>query len=312
MGDTVAIESTARIELDGRRLAGLRHLGLRHRLPFYPSVIPTTDGRRIGVYQHSAAGRDLLSEALRRLGATMIDIGRTDHFVPVDTEAVGPDDAAKFRRWVAENDLEVLVSTDGDGDRPLLVDETGIVLRGDALGALTARHLEADAVATPLNSSTAVERCGWFSAVRRTRIGSPDVVEAIEQLRNEGARLPVGYEAIGGFLLGGAVVGSDGQSLAPLPTRDAMTPIVAMLSAMTANGCTLSALGASLPERVTASDRLLSVPASTSRQLLAALAADGPAQWRLLEGIAARPVAVDDNVQDLSHIAARGGSFQVG
>lgn len=273
-------------------------------------------GRRTGVYQHSAAGRDLLSETLRRLGATVIDIGRTDHFVPVDTEAVGPDDAAKFRRWVAESDLEVLVSTDGDGDRPLLVDETGTVLRGDALGALTARHLGADAVATPFNSSTAVERCGWFSAVRRTRIGSPYVVEAIEQLRNEGARLPVGYEANGGFLLGGAVVGADGQSLAPLPTRDAMTPIVAMLSAMTANGCTLSVLGASLPERVTASDRLLSVPASASGRLLAALAADGAAQWRLLEGIAARPVAVDilDGVRmtlasgDIVHLRASGNA----
>jgi len=142
------------------------------------------------------------------------------------------------------------------------------------------------------------------------------VVEAIEQLRNEGARLPVGYEANGGFLLGGAVGGSDGQSLAPLPTRDAMTPIVAMLSAMTVNGCTLSALGASLPERVTASDRLLSVPAGTSRQVLAALAADGAAQWRLLEGIAARPVAVDtlDGVRmtlasgDIVHLRASGNA----
>ena len=150
----------------------------------------------------------------------------------MDTEAVGPDDAAKIRRWVAENDLDVLVSTDGDGDRPLMVDATGAVLRGDALGALTARHRRADAVATPLNSSTAVERCGWFPRYVRTRIGSPYVVEAIEQLRNDGARLPVGYEANGGFLLGGAVVGSGGRTLARLPTRDAMTPIVAMLSAM--------------------------------------------------------------------------------
>ena len=57
-------------------------------------------GRRIGVYQHSAAGRDLLSATLRRLGAEVIDIGRTDRFVPIDTEAVAPEDAARLRDWV--------------------------------------------------------------------------------------------------------------------------------------------------------------------------------------------------------------------
>ena len=136
-----------------------------------------------------------------------------------------------------------------------------------------------------------MERCGWFPTARRNRIGSPYVVEAIEQLRNDGARLPVGYEANGGFLLGGTVVGSDGRALARLPTGGAMTPIVAVLSAMTTNGCTLSALAGTLPERVTASDRLFSVPASISGRLLATLAVDGAAQWGLLEGIAARPSA---------------------
>ncbi len=160
-------------------------------------------GGRIGVYQHSAAGRDLLVETLRRMGATVIEIGRTDRFVPVDTEAVAPEDAARFRVWVRESGLDALVSTDGDGDRPLVVDETGTFLRGDAVGALTARQLGADAVATPLNASTALERSGWFPAVLRTRIGSPYVIEGIDRLRAGGARLPVGYEANGGFLLGG-------------------------------------------------------------------------------------------------------------
>ena len=142
------------------------------------------------------------------------------------------------------------------------------------------------------------------------------MIEAIEQLRNEGASLSVGYEANGGFILGGTVVGDDGRPLARLPTRDAMTLIVAMLSAMTTNSCTLSALGASLPERVTASDRLLSVAANTSDRLLATLAVDAAAQWGLLEDIAARPVSVDtlDGVRmtlasgDIVHLRASGNA----
>ena len=155
-----------------------------------------------------------MGEALRRLGAEVIAIGRTDRFVPIDTEAVAPEDAARLRDWVHAHRLEALVSTDGDGDRPLIADETGTTLRGDAVGALTARFLGADAVATALSSSTAVERCGWFPTVRRTRIGSPWVIEAIDEMKRAGARLPVGYEANGGFLLGGtAVAAMAGPSL---------------------------------------------------------------------------------------------------
>jgi phosphomannomutase len=273
-------------------------------------------GRRIGVYQHSAAGRDLLSATLRRLGAEVIDIGRTDRFVPIDTEAVAPEDAARLRDWVQEHRLEALVSTDGDGDRPLIANETGTTLRGDAVGALTARFLGADAVATPLSSSTAVERCGWFPTVRRTRIGSPWVIEAIVEMKRAGARLPVGYEANGGFLLGGTAVAPDGRTLPALPTRDAMTPIVALLSAMAADGRTLAELAADLPSRVTASDRVPEVPEEVSGRLLAALSADAAARWALLDGIAAPPAAVDtlDGVRmtlasgEIVHLRASGNA----
>lgn len=272
-------------------------------------------GRRIGVYQHSAAGRDLLAETLRRMGADVTEIGRTEQFVPVDTEALAPEDAARFRVWVSEHGLDALVSTDGDGDRPLLVDETGTFLRGDAVGAITARQLGADSVATPLNASTAVERCGWFQAVLRTRIGSPHVIEGIERLRAGGARLPVGYEANGGFLLGGDAVAGD-RTLAALPTRDAMAPIVAMLSAASASGGRLSGLAASLPERATASDRLPEVPAGVSGPLLTRLAGDAAARSELLAGIASRPLAVDtlDGVRmtlesgDIVHLRASGNA----
>ena len=272
-------------------------------------------GRRIGLWQHSAAGRDLTRATLEGLGAEVVVLGRTDDFVPIDTEAIADADAARIARWVREHRLDALVSTDGDGDRPLVADETGAVLRGDALGALAGHALGADAVACPLNASTALERSGWFAQVRRTRIGSPYVVAAIEALAAEGARLAVGYEANGGFLLGGAAEGPDGRRLAPLPTRDALAPICAVLAAAVRAGRPLSALVASLPQRITASDRLPDFPETASGPLLAALGRDADARARLLDGLA--PVTAIDTLDgvrltlatgDVVHLRASGNA----
>ena len=46
-------------------------------------------GKRIGVYEHSSAGRDLYAPLLRQLGAEVVSLERSDEFVPIDTEAVG-------------------------------------------------------------------------------------------------------------------------------------------------------------------------------------------------------------------------------
>ena len=53
----------------------------------------TLNGKRILVYQHSAVGRDLLVEILERLGAQVVTGGRSDTFVPIDTENI---DAAQL------------------------------------------------------------------------------------------------------------------------------------------------------------------------------------------------------------------------
>jgi phosphomannomutase len=80
-------------------------------------------GQRIGLYAHSAVGRDVLAAILTGLGADVIELGRSDTFIPVDTEAVNPEVRAQIKAWVTEHRLDALVSTDGDSDRPLLADE---------------------------------------------------------------------------------------------------------------------------------------------------------------------------------------------
>ena len=274
-------------------------------------------GWRVGVYQHSAVGRDLLPEILTALGAETVALGRSDAFVPIDTEAVRPEDEALARNWTATHRLDALVATDGDGDRPLIANESGTFLRGDLLGVLTARALGADAVATPISSNTALERSGWFDRVVRTCIGSPYVIEAMERLSADGARLPVGYEANGGFLLGGTAAGDGSRTLAPLPTRDALAPMLATLVMAARDGVPLSALAARLPARFTASDRLQETPPEHSRPFLTELRDNAAAREQLLAALGGPCVAAinaTDGVRmtlagdEIAHLRASGNA----
>tara|TARA_B100000378_G_scaffold267586_1_gene253991 strand:- start:3420 stop:4928 length:1509 start_codon:yes stop_codon:yes gene_type:complete len=234
-------------------------------------------GMRLGIYQHSAVGRDLLTDLAEALGAQTVPLGRSERFIPVDTEAVRPEDQALARSWAKNLALDAILSTDGDSDRPLLADETGAWLRGDVLGICAARALGLRAVATPVSCNSAVERSVFFDMVRRTRIGSPFVIEAMNALIDEGQAGVCGYEANGGFLLG-TDVNVDGRTLAALPTRDAILPMVAMLVDARRHNAPLSALQARLPERYTFSDRLQAFPTARSEALIAHLEQGGSAE----------------------------------
>ena len=180
----------------------------------------TLKGRRIGVYSHSAVGREVMFATLRGLGAEAVEFGRSETFIPVDTEAVVPEVARQIAAWVQENRLDALISTDGDSDRPLLADETGRILPGDILGQIAAQALGAETVVTPVSSNSGVMQKG-FARVIRTKIGSPFVIAAMEAA---GGRV-VGYEANGGFLLGFDAA-LPGGVITALPTRDFMLPIL--------------------------------------------------------------------------------------
>lgn len=249
-------------------------------------------GARVAVYEHSSAGRDVLRDILAALGAEVLALGRTDTFVPIDTEAVGAEDIARGAQWAAEYRFDAILSTDGDADRPLIGDEHGVWFRGDMVGALCAQFLHADAVVTPVSSNTAVEKCGAFRQVLRTRIGSPYVIAGMEQVEAAKGGIVVGYEANGGFLLG-SDISRDGQRLAALPTRDAVLPMLALLSMARQRGCRLSELARGLPARFTYSDRLQEFPTNTSVALVAALQRDHDAIAALMAPQSGPVVQVD-------------------
>ena len=226
---------------------------------------PWLTGKRIGIYEHSSAGRDLYYRIFEKLGAQVIALERSDEFVPIDTEAVSEADTLKAINWSKEFDLDMIFSTDGDGDRPLVSDEKGNWLRGDILGLLSAEALNIEALAIPVSCNTAIESCERFAHVERTKIGSPYVIAEFYNLAKKFDSV-AGFEANGGFLLGSDVQ-LNGHPLKALPTRDAVLPAIMLLAA--ASEGVISTLVNDLPKRFTHSDRIQNFATEKSQAIIA-------------------------------------------
>ncbi|HHD7223534.1 TPA: phosphomannomutase [Citrobacter freundii] len=226
--------------------------------------IPFLKNKRIGIYEHSSAGRELYKPLFEALGAEVISLGRSDNFIPIDTEAVSEEDSEQAIRWAEHFKLDAIFSTDGDGDRPLISDEKGNWLRGDVLGLLCSLALNADAVAIPVSCNSIISSCHFFKHVELTKIGSPYVIAAFPELSKSYERI-AGFEANGGFLLGSDVV-INGKLLPALPTRDAVLPAIMLL--YSSRDKNVSSLVEQLPCRYTHSDRLQNVSLEQSRKLI--------------------------------------------
>ena len=234
-------------------------------------------GKRILVYQHSAVGRDLLVETLPSFGAEVIPSGRSDEFVPIDTENIDAvqlaiiqtlaDDAA-----AKHGTPDAIVSTDGDSDRPLILGlDNGAVrfFNGDLLGMITAEYLGADSVVVPISCNDAIDRGVLAPVVEaKTRIGSPFVIAGMQEGVGRGRKVVCGWEANGGFLTGSDIE-RHGNVLTALPTRDAILPILCVLFAAARTNIGLPALFAALPRRYSRAALLKQFPRSTSRRIVA-------------------------------------------
>ena len=225
----------------------------------------TLKGKKIGIYEHSSAGRDIYMVLFEKLGAEVISLGRSDEFVPIDTEAVSDEDKQRALDWSNEYSFDAIFSTDGDGDRPLIADENGNWLRGDILGLLCSQLLNIEALATPVSCNTAIEKSASFKQVKRTKIGSPYVIAEFAELAEQYTSV-AGFEANGGYLLGSDIT-FNGKLLKALPTRDALLPALILL----AQPEHVSELLAKLPQRFTASDRIKDFARDKSLQIITAL-----------------------------------------
>ncbi|HTZ52039.1 MAG TPA: mannose-6-phosphate isomerase, class I [Spirochaetia bacterium] len=197
----------------------------------YTSAFPAgaLAGTSVLVWEHSAVGRDLLARVLSELGARVVSAGRSDSFVPVDTEAVTEEMLRQVQALADGNggpSLAAVVSTDGDSDRPLVfaVREGRVsFIPGDLLGLLAARWLGVRHVAVPVSVNDAVDESCRSAGIElvKTKIGSPHVISALKE---------AGWEGNGGFLTGAPLPVPGGSTLRPLPTRDAVLPILCGLA----------------------------------------------------------------------------------
>jgi len=230
-------------------------------------------GLTVGVYQHSSVARDVIVDLLEALGARTLALGRATSFIPVDTEALREEDEALARQWAGEHKLDAIVSADGDADRPLIFDGNGAFVRGDLIGAITAKSLGSEAIVTPVTSNSALEASGVFATVFRTRVGSPYVIEGIAEAARSGAQAIVGFEANGGILLGSDIL-RDNYRLSALPTRDAMLPILCSLREIVAQGKSLADIASAFGFKAAASNRLKEVSTEKSAVFVSRLQKD--------------------------------------
>lgn len=225
----------------------------------------TLDGLKIGIYQHSSVARDLLPEILENAGAKVTPLGRSDKFIPVDTEALRPEDKSALEQWTSEHQFDAIVSTDGDADRPLIADERGQFVPGDTVGAMTARYLAAQTVVTPVTSNGAMEM-RLCAKIVRTKVGSPFVIDGMEQ--SDQSEVIVGFEANGGVLLG-TDIQLNGHSLEALATRDCCLPILCVLAEIKKQGAPLSTVVSDMQMNAKYADRLKDYPREISEKLIA-------------------------------------------
>ncbi len=286
--DTSLFDENGRFKDGHRELPGQQEDAADAYISRYTSFFGTNGlrGTRILVYQHSAVGRDILLQILDAMGADAIAGGRSEQFVPIDTENIDAGQLDLIQSLADDvtarhGPLDAVISVDGDSDRPLILGvEPGSgkvhFYAGDLVGMVVAEYLGADSVVVPISCNDAIDR-GLLAAKleSKTRIGSPFVIAGIEAAKAKGKQAVCGWEANGGFLLGSDLQRGD-RVLRALPTRDAVLPILGTLLSAREKGLTLPELFARLPKRFSRAALLKNFPRPMAARIVSRFSPSDP------------------------------------
>ena len=168
-----------------------------------------------------------------------------------------PQNLSELSKTVIENNADLGIAFDGDGDRSIFCDNKGNILTGDKSALLLTQHIlkknPNSLIITCLNSSSNIEVMAekFNSKVIRTKVGSVEVsrkMVATDAL--------IGFEENGGFMYG-----RHNQ------VRDGCMALALMLELL-ATGKPLSDEIASLPPSFTTKDKISCSPENVSKLIL--------------------------------------------
>lgn len=176
-----------------------------------------------------------------------------------------PQNLSELSRTVIENNADVGIAFDGDGDRSIFCDNNGNILTGDKSALLLTQHIlqknPNSLVVTCLNSGSNIETVAekFNSKVIRTKVGSVEVSRKMV-LTNA----LIGFEENGGFMYG-----KHNQ------VRDGCMTIALMLELLATSKKSLSDEIILLPPSFTTKDKVLCSPDKVSK-LISALEEEFP------------------------------------
>ncbi len=176
-----------------------------------------------------------------------------------------PQNLLDLSRTVIENNADVGIAFDGDGDRSIFCDNKGIILTGDKSALVLAQHIlkknPNSLVVTCLNSGSSIESLAekFDSKVIRTKVGSVEVSRKMVP-----TNALIGFEENGGFMYG-----KYNQ------VRDGCMTLALMLELLATSERTLSEEISSLPPSFTTKDKI-KCPAEKIPKLLFLLKEEFP------------------------------------
>jgi len=166
-----------------------------------------------------------------------------------------PQNLSELSKTVIQNNADLGIAFDGDGDRSIFCDNKGNILTGDKSALLLTKHILANnpnsLVVTCLNSGSNVEVLAeqFDSKVIRTKVGS---VEVSRKMVPTDAL--VGFEENGGFMFG-----------RHNPVRDGCMTLALMLDLLAVSPNSLSDEISALPPSFTTKDKVSCSPENVSK-----------------------------------------------
>lgn len=130
---------------------------------------------------------DVAPKVFRELGANVIVIGASPDGLNIN-EKVGSTHPASLQKAVLEHNADLGIAFDGDGDRLLMVDQSGEAVDGDELLYILARYLKSTGLLTGGIVGTLMTNLGLEAALEkldlqliRAKVGDRYVMEQLHQ-----------------------------------------------------------------------------------------------------------------------------------